>query len=102
MTWQAAVVIGSIGISFYVLYLQTLLQEKHEHLKTGLMIFSMYTILFGLQQITEMITISEPTALDNIALANSFYSVFTYFIWGFTAYWFIFIAGKWIYSWKKI
>lgn len=98
MAWEIATIIGSLGVSFYLLYLKEELSEEHETLKLGLMLASWLSILVVLEHIRQIITESAPTATENLALSTLFYQTWIWLTIGFTAYWFIYAGGKWIKS----
>jgi hypothetical protein len=99
MNWEPAIIVGSLGASFYLLYLSTIIENKHSILKVGLMLTSFLTVLLSLAHIHQLILFVEPTATPNINIASQFYSVWVWITIGFLSYWFIFVAGGWIRSW---
>lgn len=101
MAWEVATILGTLGVSFYLLYLKELLSDDHETFKMGLMFASWLSILIVLSHIHNLILISAPTATSNISLAVLTYQTWIWLSMGFTAYWFIYLGGKWIKGFKE-
>ena len=98
MTWETGVIIGSLGISFYLLYMSLSLDDDHDILRLFLMLSSWLSVLFTIQHITEFI---DPTFTDNVNLANGFYQFYIAITIFFVMYWFLHVFVKALRGFSK-
>lgn len=101
MSWQAATVIGSLGVSFYLLYLNSTIHEEKAYLKLFLILSSVLSIFLTLSHIHQIIIQSDPGATENITLAVLYYNVYVYFTILFISLIILGLFGEWLQSWRQ-
>jgi len=101
MTWETATVLGSLGVSFYLLYLSTLFNEDERWLKLALVLISFFSVSYTLSHIHSLIAFSAGGASDNIALAGRYYETFIFLGIGFASWLLLKTGGGWLRSFGK-
>lgn len=104
MSWETAVVVGSLGISFFLLYLNSQISAGNKSFKMGIIFLSWIFLIMTVAHIGFIIDESAPTATENINVATNQWKAIMWASIGFFAYWFISMAGGWLnswYNWRK-
>lgn len=99
MSWEVAAVVGTLAVSFYLLYLKN--QVQSEALKLLLMFMSVLTTLTGVAHIAPAITRGDPGAASNIAIANGYYIGYVAFMVFFISFILLQLIGGWLKAWQR-
>lgn len=99
MSWELAIVSGTVGLAFYLLYLKSHVQNQA--LQLLLILTSVFTALTSAALMFEVVTQSSPGATKLISLTTAYYGGFVAFATLFISFIMLQLIGGWLKSWER-